>query len=263
MVAQLMVKIVVNDASVTSYKCEMLFDGNILSYGTCFFYKCGGRSFIISNWHNFAGRDPTTLKPLSKYAAIPDEVNVMLPLKGNLGSSMWERFRLVDVEDRALWIEHPLRSRVDVVALEVQVSENCEPRYVNELKHDPYLELAVAGDLFIVGYPRGLSVAETLPLWKRASLASEPGIDVDQLPKYLVDTATREGMSGSPVFARGNYIKGSFTTTGNPHEDNRPWTVAYTYNFVGIYSGRIGENSFLAQLGIVWKARVIEEIIEV
>jgi hypothetical protein len=32
-------------------------------------------------------------------------------------------------------------------------------------------------------------------------------------------------------------------------------------NFVGIYSGRIGDDELKAQLGIVWKARVISEII--
>jgi hypothetical protein len=32
--------------------------------------------------------------------------------------------------------------------------------------------------------------------------------------------------------------------------------------FLGIYSGRVGDDTFLAQLGIVWKSRVIDEIIE-
>jgi hypothetical protein len=33
-------------------------------------------------------------------------------------------------------------------------------------------------------------------------------------------------------------------------------------NFMGIYSGQIGKDELKAQLGIVWKARVIEEIID-
>jgi hypothetical protein len=32
-------------------------------------------------------------------------------------------------------------------------------------------------------------------------------------------------------------------------------------NFIGVYSGRIGKDESKAQLGIVWKARVIDEII--
>jgi hypothetical protein len=32
--------------------------------------------------------------------------------------------------------------------------------------------------------------------------------------------------------------------------------------FLGVYSGRVGDDSFKAQLGIVWKPSVIEEIIQ-
>jgi hypothetical protein len=31
--------------------------------------------------------------------------------------------------------------------------------------------------------------------------------------------------------------------------------------FVGVYSGRIGDDELKAQLGVVWKARVISEIV--
>lgn len=254
--------VVVNDISASSYKFEMLFNGRILSYGTCFFYRHGGKDFLVSNWHNFSGRNPETNRPLSKNAAIPDEVNVMIPLKGRFGFSGWARFRIKGENEESLWLEHPLKNRIDVAILEVNVPENLEPRYVSDIKNDPYLQLAVAGDVFVVGYPLGMAVAETLPLWKRASFASEPGIDVDELPKYLVDTATREGMSGSPVFARSGYVKGSYAVTGDPFEDNRPWSVGYKYSFIGIYSGRLGSDVFQAQLGVVWKSRVILEIIE-
>ena len=33
-------------------------------------------------------------------------------------------------------------------------------------------------------------------------------------------------------------------------------------NFLGVYSGRIGTDEFKAQLGVVWKAHVIAEIID-
>ena len=257
-----MENIVVHDVSITSYKCEMLFNGGILSYGTCFFYKFGDKEYLISNWHNFSGRHPETGAPLSKQSAIPDEVNVMIPLKGKLGFSGWGRFRLKSEDGDDLWLEHPLKNRIDVAVLEVKVPDTLEPRYVSGIKRDPYAELLIAGDVFIVGYPLGITVAETLPLWKRASFASEPAIDVGGLPKYLVDTATREGMSGSPVFARSSYVKGSYVVTGDSYEDNRPWSLGYEYNFIGIYSGRLGNDEFQAQLGIVWKARVITEIIE-
>lgn len=165
-------------------------------------------------------------------------------------------------DGRNLWLQHPLKNQVDVAALEVSIPQNVEPRYVNELKLDPWLELEIGGDVFVVGYPRGITVAETLPIWKRASLASEPAINIDSLPKLLIDTATREGMSGSPVFARGNYVAGSLELTGDSEQDNRPWRIAYTYTLIGIYSGRVGDDSFLAQLGVVWKTVAIETVIK-
>ena len=55
--------------------------------------------------------------------------------------------------------------------------------------------------MFVLGYPKGISGGRGFPIWKRASIATEPDIQHDGLPKLLVDTATREGMSGAPVVA--------------------------------------------------------------
>jgi hypothetical protein len=38
--------------------------------------------------------------------------------------------------------------------------------------------------------------------------------------------------------------------------------AGYAERFIGIYSGRIGSDVFQAQLGIVWKPSVIDEIME-
>jgi hypothetical protein len=114
----------------------------------------------------------------------------------------------------------------------------------------------VADDAFVVGYPFADLTYASLPIWKRASLASEPDIDVDQLPKMLIDTATRPGLSGSPVIMQRVGIHG---VTGGVITDDT--IIGRIRKFVGIYSGRIGDGEFKAQLGIVWKARVISEIV--
>lgn len=44
---------------------------------------------------------------------------------------------------------------------------------------------------YVLGYPKGLHGGDDFPVWKRASIASEPDLDIDGLPKVLVDTATR------------------------------------------------------------------------
>ena len=69
-----------------------------------------------------------------------------------------------------------------------------------------------------------------------------------------IDTASAKGMSGSPVIRRttgGATENGAFSMFSGPAS-----------RFIGIYSGRLTTgNSVDAQLGMVWKSRVIEEII--
>jgi hypothetical protein len=55
---------------------------------------------------------------------------------------------------------------------------------------------------------------------------------------------------------RGHYI----TNPGNVYPSNEDWSGEGEL-FLGVYSGRLGEDEFKAQLGIVWKKEVIEEII--
>lgn len=118
-------------------------------------------------------------------------------------------------------------------------------------------------DVFVLGFPLGWTGGAKYPIWKRASLASEPLFDLDGLPKMYIDTATRQGMSGSPVFAKDS---GNFFLEGSDTSDPLQMKMGEAYRFLGVYSGRIGDDNnkdaFSAQLGIVWKENVIKEIIE-
>jgi hypothetical protein len=65
----------------------------------------------------------------------------------------------------------------------------------------PDLLVGIGMDVFVLGYPFGPGKTG-LPVWKRGSIASEPDL-VPQVENYLlVDTASRPGMSGSPVILR-------------------------------------------------------------
>jgi hypothetical protein len=111
-------------------------------------------------------------------------------------------------------------------------------------------------DVFVLGFPLGLGVAKHLALWKRGTIASEPMYDVDGKPMILIDTATRSSMSGSPVIAQ---INGTWMPKGSSNQ--KDMRIGIGRAFLGVYSSRLGKDEFLAQLGVVWKARVIEEII--
>jgi hypothetical protein len=76
------------------------------------------------------------------------------------------------------------------------------------------------------------------------------------LPKLYIDSATREGMSGAPVYAQES---GFWLPKGKTLPEDGCFGKGYC--FLGIYSGRVGEDSFLAQLGVVWKEEAILDII--
>jgi hypothetical protein len=161
---------------------------------------------------------------------------------------------------KPLWYEHPQHGKsVDVVV--IPVSERICTNYrlfpINAIEFDRNYKEEVADESFVIGYPFAETTHLQLPIWKRASIASEPDLDLDQLPKLLIDTATRSGLSGSPVVMQRVGLHGmqGGVMTGSK-------VIGRIRNFIGLYSGRIGKDELKAQLGIVWKARVIEEIID-
>ena len=234
---------------------------NLLSSGTGFIYRKDGKHFLITNWHNVSGINPVTGKKLFSDGRIPDRISTEFREKGK-PSATW-REELLLYEDSTMsqpqWLEHPEFShKVDVVALPIE--EEISSRYqlypINIIPFDNKFKEMVADDAFIIGFPFPDLTYLAMPIWKKASIATEPDIDLDQTPKMLVDTATRSGLSGSPVIMQRIGIHGmtSEKLTGTE-------TIGRVRNFIGIYSGRRGEDEEKAQLGIVWKARVIDEIV--
>jgi len=84
-------------------------------------------------------------------------------------------------------------------------------------------------------------------------MASEPDINFGNLPVFLIDCRSRQGQSGSAVIA---YRRGGMVAMANGGSAAFGGPV---YKFLGIYSGRINQES---DLGIVWKASAIKELID-
>lgn len=119
------------------------------------------------------------------------------------------------------------------------------------------LKQRVGMPVFILGFPFGRS-RMGMPVWKQATFASEPSLapHLDQ-PYLIVDSASRPGMSGSPVIQR---VHGAIEL-----EDGRTGKIADgdgAMNFVGVYSGRFHtEDASDAQLGRVWPRSLLDEIL--
>ncbi len=114
----------------------------------------------------------------------------------------------------------------------------------------------VAAEVFILGYPKGLTKQGVLPVWKKGSVASEPLFNVmDDAPAFFVDAVTRDGMSGSPVIYFGDDITDQFGRTRDLDRRGEAWLI-------GVYGGREGvtaEEIDMA-LGRVWHRRLLDEI---
>lgn len=257
-----------DDLSISTVKLRMQFsqgeNNSREFFATGFFWRKNEKSFLVTNWHNVTGRHFENKKPLdTKESLIPNQAFCEYYIEetnGSVTDIFLHNFTLPlfpekKFENQPFWYEHP-KEEVDIVVFPIDISrmkQNWRMVYANEFDCDAKIE--VAQNVFILGYPKNIS-AGGFPVWKRGSIASEPEINA-YLGKrcLLVDTATKEGMSGAPVF----YIE----SNGIYRNEHGGLCVGSkpVKKFLGIYSGRLGKNEFEAQLGIVWKKEIIEEII--
>lgn len=231
-----------------------------LAYATGFVYELDSRHFLITNWHNVTGTNPLTNLPLGKNPVYPNRILFWNRLKNDVKKSERVKVNLYSDHEsiNPLWLVHPkYKHKVDLVAIEISnPKENWEYSSISRLQFDN-VRPRIGDDLFVIGYPFDYLTQYGFPIWKRASIATEPDLDIDDLPKVLVDTATRSGLSGSPVIYRSSGIHNM--VDGVLADDSIIGTIT---GFLGVYSGRIGDDELKAQLGIVWKAFLIEEIIK-
>lgn len=281
-------------ASNSVVHLTMRFQKTQLSIGSGVIYKHGSKFFIVTAWHNLAGRHTETLKPLSKKLAIPD--NVVVTLAVNMPSyGMVTRHSitipLID-DEKSLFYIHPNNwPRVDVAVIpfdphetflsEVYLStgEHREMPFcpIMELHPDGTSEICpiqnylvpssdviakwfdsvdVTEELFIPGYPHNVKDFYVQPVWKRATIASSVQQGWNKESKFLIDSASKSGMSGSPVlFYNPN---GRVQIRGSTYQFNQEVAI-----LAGIYVGRLGvKGEDDPQIGTVWKKSVIDEIIE-
>jgi hypothetical protein len=200
------------------------------------------------NLHTSAGRPNKLITKFSLRTPVFGKQEIVIPIR--------------DDDDRPLWLVHPNTSatnkRIDVVAIPLKLSEG-EKRLVavypiNELANARLL-ITVGMEVFIIGYPFG-SRPPAIPVWKRGSIASEPDLVRITDGYYLIDTASRPGMSGAPVILRSwtNRMTepGMMALAGDQPFDR----------FIGVYSGRLPAELGEAQIGMVWHEAFINEIID-
>lgn len=250
-----------DDLSYTAFPIK-IYDGigNELAVATGFYYQVGDILWLITNWHNVTGFDPDTNKRLPDVNASPEKIAVPIMLKTNGKGIEWKWYIVNLYENkRPRWLVHPTyKSKVDVIAIKIggQIPENLI-KPVNKIAWDSDIKPRVADNVYVLGFPYGLRGGGNFPLWKRATIASEPDIYYDNLPQFMIDTTTRKGMSGSPVILRRVGIHGIVNGLMGGES-----TIGEVQNFIGVYSGRFyASEREETQLGKVWKGEVIKDII--
>ena len=272
------------------FQIQMWHDQSVISTGSAFFFEVDNKWFLITNWHNFSGKHFLTKEPL-----IPGLFPTFIKAKfasyiasdSTTSGSFTTIAQRVDIYENyePLWFEHPkLGSLCDVVALPLERPQSC-PEFMHNaanLISPSRIPVKPGCTVFIIGFPRSISVGIGLPLWKSGYIASEPYYDVTiggeiselgglqkgiKLPTFFIDSQTREGMSGSPVFAL--YI-GAWDLS-NPYKPIDPTEPGFWdrsdvelsgrgVEFIGCYSGRVGKKEEEAALGLCWRVDIIKEI---
>lgn len=286
----------------------MRFNEQELSIGTGFLYEREGQMYIITAWHNVTGRNAESLELLSRRGATPNNLLVGLALSTSNGMAFRVSIEVPLADDeKSLFFVHPRGfPRVDVVAIpldttvphrmlgsihdgrqidmEMYLVGERAPGFTTRLcpvqelvlqredvTRDWFASVDVTDELFIPGYPKNVQDSFGQPVWKRATIASSVQLGWNRLPKFLVDSASRSGMSGAPVFYYS--ASGRVQIQGYSFQSSAPAAI-----LAGVYVGRIGNgdnpagddgrdalaghpSDLDAQLGIVWRADVIDEII--
>lgn len=249
--------------SICSVFINSLYNENSLGVATGFFYKEGEDIFLVSNWHVFSGRNPSTGQAKNANGAVPNRMSITYHNKRD-PSKIHNIIFLIESDNVTMWVQHTLGQQIDVAVMnwncilkqlnKDQLSGlNIDPFCINEAPNTDNMAMPMGADVFILGYPYGITNIGALPIWKRASIATEFNININNLPCFLVDTATREGMSGAPVIRRS--FNGYTDTDGNSKVGPGEYS-----KFIGIYSGRYIGGVDEAQLGIIWREALIREI---
>lgn len=240
--------------SVQSLLIQMKFNGQLISTGTAFVVKGKTGPLLLTNRHNVTGRCQDNDQPLSKTGGIPNEIEIIHNVKGKLGNWFGVVEPILDANENPLWKEHPVHGRkTDFIALPLTNTNNVEIYQYDLDNTGPDVFIGPADSVSVVGFPFGIQAGGSLAVWATGFMASEPDIDFNELPVFLIDCRSRQGQSGSAVIAHrsggGVAMQGGGTAI----------FAGPVTKLLGIYSGRINTES---DLGIVWKASALKELVD-
>ncbi len=263
-------------------KLDLFFHDLSITSATAFVYRYANNLSLVTNWHVLTGVHPTLHTKLdASRQLVPNRLKFYLNvLADDLGRFDVRPFEIELLKDgQPVWFEPNVDHAVfDVAMIPLQeviadfttIKDRLWCIRGGLLMYRPsggpdggpvgfHVYPRVGSDVFVLGFPRGIGQG-TLPIWKKGSIASEPlfGAVEEGTPVILIDAATRDGMSGSPVLYFGSDLQGDLGNyRGNPAA---PRAQPY---IVGVYAGREvatpDENKMT--IGRVWKVEVLDALV--
>lgn len=266
----------VEHLSMLTTPVYLLKGDSIVSQGTGFYIvkedtvKKVQYLYLATNYHVLTGSAPNEKKP-----PIGDNIIFLLHKDPSNPKIVKEiRYPLFTKTKQPVWktSDEYHEADIGIILLPTAVYNDCSVFAITEDWSKPVVKVRPSSTLTLVGYPYGYyDTTNSLPIWKTGSVASEPNINFDNKPLFVVDISAFPGMSGSPAFvvANGAYeMEGGATTIGSVRQ------------FMGIYASMqmLNEKKYLEQLdandkkpgvtlseslelGHVWKASLIFAII--
>src|SRR5207249_328184 len=160
---------------------------------TGFLVERNQHTYLITNSHVVAGRRPDDGTITSPTGAVPDQVSIAHNQAGTLGACVWKAEPLYEAGGDPRWRQHPAhRRQVDVIALELP-----DLRDVDIHGHGPWagpgLAFGVSRPVSIIGFPFGITGGGSMGVWAQGTVATEPEMDFNNLPCFLIDSRTRPG----------------------------------------------------------------------
>jgi Trypsin-like peptidase domain len=238
--------------SAMSLLLKTSVNNNPLSTGTGFVVQSGRGPVLVTNLHVVTGRNQQTGQPISPTGGLPDEITIVHNVQNQLGQ--WKPVKEPLYEaGQPRWKEHPTHGpKVDIAALPLTNLDQVQLYPYDVVNPGPDIAVGPADVVSVIGFPFGLAAGGALAIWATGFVASEPAVEYNGLPIFLIDCRSREGQSGSPVIA---YRNGGAVprSGGGTSIFSGPF-----FRLLGIYSGRINAQS---DIGIVWKTSAIQVLV--
>jgi len=263
----------VDPASLMTTPIVLMNGNRAVSQGTGFLFAsttADGKAdtvFLVTNYHVVTGRAPLSTQPRAG-----DRIRFVLHEdRADLTKAREIELPLYDEHNEPVWVASETYPAADIVLvpLPVDVYRGLGPLVFTEAHTRADIKIRPTSGATLLGYPYGFyDQKHFLPVWKTGHVASEPNVDFEGRPVFLVDVSAFPGMSGSPVLAVAN---GVYETEDGALRSGRLWRLLGIFSSVPVVrdpravdrsafpsDARAAETSL--QLGYVWKAALIADL---